>query len=237
MGSRSKRHRIWLLGFGLWPLGVNGALLLITMPQLLAAEHAPAVRIAAITSMALAPGFLSFLMAPLVDWRLSRRSWAVIFTLSTSAASVAAFLLLRRLGQLPVFFFLSNLGAYMVSTACGGWFDELVTREQRGALGAWFAAVNIASGGLAAAIAIPVFRGLPSPFGALALGGLNLIAIPVFLGTPCPPADARLAREGVADFARSVGRVVQTPIVAWTLLLFLSPATAFALTNSPVARS
>jgi PAT family beta-lactamase induction signal transducer AmpG len=99
-------------------------------------------------------------------------------------------------------------------------------------LGSWLAAVNIASGGLAAIIAIPLFRGLPTPLGALALGGLNLLALPLFLMTPCPQPDVRLAREGFAAFARDVGRIVRRPIVLWTLLLFVSPATAFALTNS-----
>jgi len=223
---------VWLLGFGLWPLGVNGALMLITMPQLLAAQHAPESRIAGITAMALAPGFVSFLIAPLLDWRFSRRTWAVIFTLVTGIGSAAAFLLFRSLDVLPVFFFLSNFGAYLVAAACGGWFGELLARERQGALGAWFAAVNIASGGLAAAIAIPVFRGLPEPIGALVLGGCNLLVLPILLTTPCPPANARLAHEGFIAFARDVSRVVRRPIVLWTLLLFMSPATAFALTNS-----
>ena len=211
---------------------MNGALLLITMPQLLAAQHLPATRIAAITAMALAPGFVSFLLAPLLDWRWSRRTWAILFTLVTSLGSVMALAFVRRPEILPVFFFLSNLGAYLVAAACGGWFGELVARDRQGALGSWFAAVNIASGGLVAALAIPIFRGLPEPLGALTLGGLNLLALPLLLMTPCPAADARLAREGVAAFAKDVARVVRRPIVLWTLLLFVSPATAFALTNS-----
>ncbi len=90
--ARPTHPPIWLLGFGFWPLGVNGALLLITMPQLLAAQHAPESRIASITAMALAPGFLSFLMAPLLDWRFSRRTWAIVFTLLTGFGSAGAFL-------------------------------------------------------------------------------------------------------------------------------------------------
>jgi PAT family beta-lactamase induction signal transducer AmpG len=232
MPPRASHPPVWLLGFGLWPLGVNGALLLITMPQLLAAQHAPETRIAAITAMALAPGFVSFLLAPLLDWRFSRRTWAIVFSLVTGLGGAAAFLFVRRLDLLPICFFVSNLGAYLVAAACGGWFGELVATERQGALGAWFAAVNIASGGLAVAIAIPIFRGLPEPLGALALGGLDLLGLPLLLLTPCPPVDARLAREGVVAFARDVSRVVRRPIVLWTLLLFLSPATAFALTNS-----
>jgi len=202
------------------------------MPQLLSAQHTPESRIAGITAMALAPGFVSFLMAPLLDWRFSRRTWAILFTLITGFGSVLAFLLVKQLDVLPVIFFLSNLSAYLVAAACGGWFGAIVPRERQGVLGSWLAVVNVASGGLAVALAIPVFRGLPQPWGALALGGLNLLVLPLLVTTPCPPADARLAREGVIAFAKDVSRVVRRPIVLWTLLLFVSPATAFALTNS-----
>ena len=232
MPSSAKLPPVWLLGFGLWPLGVNGALMLITMPQLLAAQHTPETRIAGITAMALAAGWVSFLMAPLLDWRFSRRTWAVILTLVTGVGCAVAFLFVGRPNVLPALFFLSNLGAYLVAAACGGWFGELLPRERQGALGAWFAAVNIASGGLAAAVAIPIFRDLPEPAGALVLGGCNLLALPMLLATPCPPANVRLAHEGFIAFARDVVGVIRRPIVLWTLLLFVSPATAFALTNS-----
>jgi PAT family beta-lactamase induction signal transducer AmpG len=202
------------------------------MPQLLAAQHAPESRIASITAMALAPGFVSFLMGPLLDWRFSRRTWAILFTLATGVGSALAFLLVKQLEALPIIFFLSNLGAYLVAAACGGWFGAIVPKAQQGALGSWLAVVNVASGGLAVALAIPVFRGLPQPWGAVALGGLNLLVLPLLVLTPCPPADARLAREGAIAFAKDVSRVIRRPIVLWTLLLFVSPATAFALTNS-----
>ena len=232
MHSRTKVPPIWMLGFGLWPLGVNGAILLITMPQLLAAEQAPESRIAAITSMALAPGFVSFLMAPLLDWKLSRKTWAVIFSVLSALACIAALVLVKHLELLAPLFFLSNLGAYLVSAACGGWFGELVSRQDQGRLGAWMAAVNIAAGGVAVAIAIPLLRGLPQPLGPVLLGLMDLLALPLFLITPCPPASVRLAHEGFVAFAREVVAVVRRPIVLWTLLLFLSPATAFALTNA-----
>jgi PAT family beta-lactamase induction signal transducer AmpG len=232
MAERAPRPPIWCLGFGFWPLGVNAALLLTTMPQLLAAQHTPESRIAGVTAMALAPGFVSFLLGPLLDWRFSRRTWAIVFTALTGLGSALAFVLVKRLEALPLVFFLSNLSAYLVAAACGGWFGDIVPKDHQGVLGSWLAVVNVASGGLAVAVAIPVFRGLSQPWGALTLGGLNLLVLPLLVLTPCPPAKARLAREGVGAFLQDVSRVVRRPIVLWTLLLFLSPATAFALTNS-----
>ena len=222
---------VWLLGFGFLPLGVNGSIMLITLPQLLAADHVPEVQIAAITSLALAPGFFSFLLAPLLDWRFARRSWAIALSVLSAAATVAALLLIKNLSLLPVAVFVSSFSAYLVAAAAGGWFGNLIQTGDKMRLGAWLAVANIASGGVAATVAIPLLRDLPYALGAGLLGLLLLSATPVFWFTRCPPADGRLARESFADFARDVAALMRRPSVLWTLFLFVTPATSFALTN------
>ncbi len=211
-------------------LGVNGALLLITMPQLLAAaQHAPENRIAAITAMALLSGFMSFLLAPLLDWRFSRRTWAVVFTVLTGFGSAAVLrvcppaggaggvLLPLQSRRLP------GRGGRLRRLVPG----ELVARERQlgRAGGAWLAAVNIASGGRRRGprAGIPDLpRPAPEPLGALVLGSANLLVLPLLLTTPCPPADARLAREGVIAFATDVepGGAAGRSCNSWTLFLF-----------------
>jgi len=57
---------IWLMGLGYLPLGVFGAVMLIVVPQLLAANHVPEQQIAGVTSVALIPGFTA---------SCSRRCW------------------------------------------------------------------------------------------------------------------------------------------------------------------
>ncbi|MDQ9783495.1 hypothetical protein, partial [Serratia marcescens] len=50
----------WLMGLGFLPQGVNGAILLVTVPQLLAANHVPEIHIATITATGLLPNVGSF---------------------------------------------------------------------------------------------------------------------------------------------------------------------------------
>ena len=64
-----------------------------------------------------------------------------------------------------------------------------------------------------------------------AAGLTVLAALPLYLRVPCPPADDRLAHESFRAFARDVAALLRRPTVVWTLLLFLAPAAAFALTN------
>ena len=82
------------------------------------------------------------------------------------------------------------------------------------------------------AVSVWLLRDLPYALGAGLIAVSVLIAIPIFLATPCQPADGRLAHESFRAFAQDVLSLLRKPAVLWTLLLFVMPATAFALTNT-----
>src|ERR1700735_3707100 len=90
-------HPIWLMGLGFLPLGASGTLALITTPILLAANHVPEAQIAGVTFAALLPGFVSFLLGPLLDWRFSRRFYAILMSVLGAATQFASLLCLRDL--------------------------------------------------------------------------------------------------------------------------------------------
>jgi len=83
---------IWLTGLGFLPLGAAGSITLITVPQLLSGAHVPEQQIATVTSIALMPGFITFALAPLLDWRFRRRTYAILFMLISAACQFGALL-------------------------------------------------------------------------------------------------------------------------------------------------
>ena len=220
------------MGFGFMPLGVFGTVMLLTVPQLLAANHVPEPRIAAITATAMIPGFSGFLLAPLLDWRFSRRAYAIVLAILGALCLFAALLAIHDLGLLTALLFAGNLAIGLCVAAVGGWFGNLTRAEDKGALGAWFTVANIGMGGLAAAVSISLLRNLPYAVGAGLISLAILLAIPLYLRVPCPPADGRLAHESFRDFARDVMALLRKPSVLWTLAIFLMPAASFALTNT-----
>ncbi len=129
--------------------------------------------------------------------RFSRRTWAVVFTLVTGSAAPRPSCSSGGWRLLPAFFFLSNLGAYLVAAACGGWFGELVPRDQQGALGAWFAALK------SPRAASPGHRHPDLPRPARAVGRaalrLSLLALPAPARHPLP---ARRRAAGARGRAR-----------------------------------
>jgi PAT family beta-lactamase induction signal transducer AmpG len=211
MASTRPLPPIWLMGLGFLPLGAFGSIMLITVPQLLAAKHVAEPQIASITAIGLSPGFCSFLFAPLLDWRFSRRAYAVGFSVVGALCAAAALLVTRDLRLLTGLLFFGDMAICLNVAAVGGWFGNLVRTEDKGALGAWFTVANIGVGGLVASAAIYLLRDLPYVLGAGLLG--------------------RLASESFKEFARDVLVLLRRPTVLWTLPLFLAPSASFALTN------
>jgi len=78
---------ISFMGIANLPFGLFGAVVLITVPQMLAAQHVAEPVIASITAAAMIPTFCGFLLAPLLDVRFSRRRYALVFGLLTSVAA------------------------------------------------------------------------------------------------------------------------------------------------------
>ena len=223
---------VWLMGMGFLPLGASGSIFLITVPQLLAANHVPEAQIASVTAVALLPGFISFLLGPLLDWRFSRRAYAVAFAILGALCIFGALIFIRNLQLLSVMLFVGNTGISLCVSAVGGWFGNLTRTEDKGALGAWFTVSNLGAGGVVATIAIYLLRDLPYAVGAALLCLTIVMILPLYFLTPCPPADDRLASESFRDFTRDVLALLKRSTVLWALLIFLMPSASFALTNT-----
>jgi MFS transporter, PAT family, beta-lactamase induction signal transducer AmpG len=223
----------WLMGFfGNLPIGVFGAIMLMTVPQLLAAEHVPEPQIAAITALGLATGFCSFLLAPILDWRFRRRSYAVGLLLVTALLQFAALMAVHNLALLAGFLFAGALAVHLALSAVSGWLGGLVSDQNKGQLGAWYSVASIAGYGVTAVLAITLLRDLPYIVGAGLLSLLLLLPLAMLYPfLPAPPADRRLARESFGQFVRDLLLLLSRREVLWTLLLFVLPAASFALTN------
>lgn len=226
-----KRLPVWLMGLCNLPFGIFGGASLVTMPQLLAADHVPEPRIAAITAITLAASFTGFVFAPILDWRFTRRFYAIVMAVLAALLLFAAFLCKTSLVLLPILLFFGLTAAWLNLAAIGGWFAALTTPEDKGKLGAWFALANVCGGGMTAIIAISLLRDLPYVVGAAAISLVLLAPLPLFAWLRAPPADSRLAGESFAMFFRDVMQLLKKRSIWWTLLLFALPSASFALTN------
>lgn len=222
----------WLLGLANLPVGVSGALALMAVPQLLSAEHVPEPRIAAITGLALVPGFCGFLLAPILDVRLSRRTYALIALALCMVLGLASVLALRDLPLLGPLLFALIFAVAMYSASIAGWFGSLVAPDQEARLGAWFVVGNVGGFGVASLFITTLVRAQGPLLGGLGVSLMLLLPLLILPFVPAPGADRRLARESFGQLARDLAGLVRQSVVLRTLFLFSVPAASFALTNT-----
>jgi PAT family beta-lactamase induction signal transducer AmpG len=223
---------VWLLGLANLPLGLTGGLALLTMPQWLAARQVPEPVIAEMTTLALVPTFLVFLIGPVFDIWFSRRTYAIGSVLVSVASAFIAVVAGKNLTVLGVAMAFCLLSACANSMAIGGWFGTLIDKEKDVTLGAWMNIANVSGFGAIAAVGMWAIRALPGPAAGALLAAPNLAPLLIYLCTPAPPPDRRLARESFSQFFKDLAALLKRPIVLRTLMLFAVPAASFALTNT-----
>lgn len=226
-----RRAPIWLMGMTMIPFGMLGGLSLITVPQLLAARHVPEAEIATLTAVAGSALFWVFLVCPILDVRFSRRSYAVAGCVLTAVLTPLALLNLDHLAVLGGLLLAAWIAAGMMQNALGGWFSTVIPHEDESRLSAWMMIGNIASGGLAAAIAIEMIQSLSLLVAVLLLGVAQVLPLAIYPFIPATRPDAKLARDSFAQFFREVALLFKRREVLIALAMFLLPSASFALTN------
>lgn len=221
----------WLIGLTNASFGFYGGLVAIAIPELLAARHIPAERIAALTALLLIPGAGSFLLAPILDVRISRRAWAFLTACIAAVFLVLAFLNLGNIFLLESFVLIGYSFANLNQAACGGWFASVVPGTRQPTLAAWMNVANIGAGGLMATLVTELLRVLPLTVAAFLFGALILLPTAIYPFIVAPGPDRRLARDSFRALFAAIFRMIRRPEVLIVLTLFVLPSSAFTLTN------
>lgn len=220
------------MGLANLTFGAYGALCLMTVPQLLAAQGVAQVTIASITALALMPTFCGFLIAPILDVRFSRRAYAVAFGSLAAGTAFVAMCNLGSIERLTPLLVIGFLAANLYYNALGGWLGTIVPPGQEGRLAAGFTVGNVAGFGVGAILFMTLLRELPPTAGALACAASIALPMVLLAWIPAPIAERRGARESYATLLRELRLLLARPVVRRSLFLFCLPAASFALTNS-----
>ena len=223
---------VWLLGFANLPLGITGAVALLITPQVLAARHVPETTIANITTLGLAGTFAFFLVAPILDVGLSRKTYAIALSV---AAAVLTFLAVMSFSALPLLgplLFLCLLVANLNISAIGGWFGSVLPAEDDAPLGGWMTVANFGGFGFVAILGIPLVNHQPLWLAATVLGSLNFIPLVIIIAVQPPTEGRRRMIDSFGGFAGDLRQLARRSDVRRLLLLLSLPCASFALTNT-----
>jgi PAT family beta-lactamase induction signal transducer AmpG len=229
--ATSRIAPVWLIGLSMSPFGFYGGILFYAVPQLLAARHIPEERIASLTGLLILPGVLSFLIAPILDVRFSRRWYATVCCVLATAALGAGLLNQADLRLFGILLFVGFTFICLFAAALGGWLASVIPGDRRATLSSWLNVGNIGAGGLMAFLSVRLIRhfSLPAAVGLLAC--ILLLPLTIFLFIPAPGPDRRLARESFSGLLRAISSLFRRSEVILVLLLLALPSSSFTLTN------
>lgn len=222
---------LWILALPVVTFGMMAGFIIVTLPQMLAAQGVPGGHIAVDVAIITSPGFWIFLLAPFLDVRFRRRTYALVFGFLAIAAN--GFAVLRHSSEHEVVALMligySSLALY--AAAQGGWTGSIIEKEQDSRLGAWVTVANIGGGGAGILLSGFVTQHLSPDHAAAVIFLVFLAPMTVFPLIPAPPPDQTLAGESFLRFSREVVSLLKRRDVLVALTLFTLPSASFALTN------
>jgi PAT family beta-lactamase induction signal transducer AmpG len=222
----------WLLSIPVATFGMTAGFIIVTLPQMLAALQVPGGHIATAVAVITSPGFWVFVLAPFLDVRFRRRTYALVFGLLAVCATAFTVLHHTSQVQIEVVMTIGYLALALYGAAVGGWTGALIDKDQNSKLGAWNTVFNICSGGLGVLLSGYFTQHFSPDHAALLVFVLFLAPMLTFFFIPAPPVDDTVASESFTRFGREVVSLVQRREVLVALAMFTLPSASFALTNT-----
>ena len=177
-------------------IGLAGGFIVLPLPQMLAAQGVPEIKIAAISAACLSPGFWVFLLGPMLDIRFTRRFYAALFAALAGIGLMTAVLMRGHLLTLEILLMVAYAASVLSSNALGGWLAGVIPdvaesdgdnpNHEGARLSAWTQVGLFLGNGLMAGIAAEGMRRLPLTVIAPLLGVLVVLPAAVFPWIPVP---------------------------------------------------
>ncbi len=221
----------WILALPGLTFGLTVGFVIVTLPQLLAAQGISGGRIPFAVAIISSPSFFSFLIAPVLDVRFRRRTYATVF--GVMAAAATAWVVLDHGSAISVgaVMFAGFLCLMLFAASHAGWVGSLIDPAQARLLGAWATAYSIAGGGAGTLLSGFATQDLSPAAAAGFLFLLLLAPLLVFPLIPAPAPSAALAGESFRRFLHEIASLFKRIEVLVALSLFTLPSGSFALTN------
>ncbi len=231
MNPQSRVPALWILAVPVMTFGMMGGFIIVTLPQMLAAQGVPGGHIAVAVAIIISPGFWIFLLAPFLDVRFRRRTYALVFGFLAIAATAFTVLHHSSQGKVEAVMLIGYISLALYGAAQGGWTGSLIDKEQDSRLGAWVTVCNIGGGGAGILLSGYLTEHLSPAHAAAIIFAVFLAPMAVFPLIPAPPPDKTLAGESFLRFSREVVSLLKRREVLVALILFTLPSASFALTN------
>jgi MFS transporter, PAT family, beta-lactamase induction signal transducer AmpG len=219
------------MGLAIAPLGFYYGFITTALPILLAAQGVPVDRIAYISAVGFSPTFWAFLVCPILDVRFTKRTYGFVLEVLAAICLCATVLLLKHLALMTFFLTLGCTATVMFGNAVMGWLPDIIEDKHYAQVGAWSNVANLGAAGAFGTLAVVLVRTLPIAIAAPILAVVLIVPTALLLFFPAPVPPTRGVAEMFRTLFRDLYRLCRSRRCLLGLMMFLSPASCFALTN------
>ena len=206
--------------------------IIVTLPQMLVAHGTPEGRAAIAVAIILSPMIWNFVLAPILDVRFRRRTYALVFGVVAAIATAFTVIHHDALIEVEAVMLAGFLSLCMFQSAIGGWVGSLIEKGHDSRLGAWSGIYNFAGNGLGILISGYATQHFPPTAAAALILAAVLCPLIVFRAIPAPAPAKTLAAQNFRRFGRDVTLLLKRREFLVALALFALPSASFALTNA-----
>jgi len=231
-----RRSPAWLVGIAYLPFGLYSGFIIVSLQLLLTARGLAVDHIAVLQLVAMLPSYTSFLLTPLVDCGLPRRTWALLFAgISALCLGGGSLLMDRAVGgnatPLALTLLVGAFAAQMYSSTMGGMTPNLVDESDTGAVSGWLNVANLGGTGLGGTIGILLVRELSRPTASLSLAAEVFAPALLLMVMSREVRAPRPVGETMRSLFRDLWLVSRTRAAIIGILIFVTPAATFSAQN------
>ncbi len=215
------------------PFGLVAGFSMTSLPFLLTKIGVSVDHVASVSALVMSPTFWAFLVTPIVDVGLTRRTWAFLTAL-VAACCVGSAVWVISPSRLPIFsglLLLGMLAIVLYGSALGGWQASFLPDSMRGKVAGWANAANLGGGALGAMIFLELAEKLSFKVVGVVFAGLCFLPALLLFALPVPAKPELETREVFTQSWRKAWEACRRRECLIGFVLFLSPTACVAATN------
>jgi MFS family permease len=223
----------WTVGFGMISFGLVVGFTITALPYLLTKSGIAVDRVATVSATVMSPTFWGFLLNPLLDSGLTRRTycWITIFIAAVCLGLALWLLSPAHLSLVTALLLAAELSIVLFASAVSGWTAEFVPESKRGAVGGWVNVANLGGGALGSMAVMFLASRVPVQWLGLGLAIAVLTGCLPLVYFPRANDSSFALRHAFSAALRATWKASKRRECLTGFALFLAPAASVAAIN------
>lgn len=223
----------WVVGMLLLPFGLTVGFTVTALPFLLTRQGVPLDRVAEMSATVMSPTFWGWILCPVLDTGLTRRSYCWLTATIAAVCMVLAFTVFSpsRLGLTTALLVMAELSIVLYGNAANGWMAEFLPDHMRGSVAGWTNVANLGAGALGAMAVMSLAPYTKMPWIGLGLGACIVLGALPALWLPKSRKSSFTYGQVFSETLKTTWKLCRTRKCLVGFALFLAPVGAAAATN------